>query len=122
MEGVYHIDVVEIGSGRLVSQIDGVFERNVPDGERLEFSVSRLDSAKIFVIELRETGGEFPASGTGGCDDNELSLRFDIFVSSVAALADYSLYVLGVAGDRIVAVYLHAEIVKLLGELLCGGL
>ena len=56
VEGVDHVDVVEVGGGGLVGEVDGVLEREVPDGEGLELCVSGLDAALVLVVELREAG------------------------------------------------------------------
>ena len=62
MEGVDHIDVVEVGSGRLIGQVHRMLERQIPDGEGLELGVSSLHSALIFVVELGEAGGHLTAA------------------------------------------------------------
>ena len=38
MEGVDHVHIVQIGGGRLIGQVHGVAERQVPDGEGSNFA------------------------------------------------------------------------------------
>ena len=76
-----------------------MLERNVPDGERLKFSISCLDAAQVFVVQLGEADCELAASGAGSGNDNKLSLGLDILVSSVTRFAYYSLNVIGVSGN-----------------------
>ena len=71
VEGVDHIDVVEVGSGRLIGQVHRMLERQIPDGEGLELGVSSLHSALIFVVELGEAGGHLTAAGAGGGDHHQ---------------------------------------------------
>ena len=52
VEGVDLIDVVEVGGRRFVSQVDGVIERQIPDRESLEFSITGFDAALVFMIKL----------------------------------------------------------------------
>ena len=91
MEGVYHINVVEVGSSRLIGDIHGVTERKVPDGEGLKLGIACIYSPLMLMVELRETGSHFAASGTGSCNDNELAGSLDIIVPAVAFFADYVL-------------------------------
>ena len=42
MERVDHVDVVQIGGGGLVGQVDGMLEGQIPDGEGLELGVAAL--------------------------------------------------------------------------------
>ena len=52
MEWVYHIYVVKVDRCRLISHIDGVLERNIPDREGLKLSVACLNSTLVIVIKL----------------------------------------------------------------------
>ena len=59
VERVDEVDVVQVGGGGFVGDVDGVFQRQVPDGERFKFRVARFVSVFRFVIELAETGRQF---------------------------------------------------------------
>ena len=71
MEGVDHVDVVEVGGGGLVGDVDGVLQRQVPHGEGLELGVACADASLVLVVELREAGGHLAAAGSGSGDDDE---------------------------------------------------
>ena len=71
MEGVNHINVVQICGGSLVSQVNGVFERDIPDRKRLKFGIAGFHAAFILVIKLRQAGSHLTAPGTGGGHDNK---------------------------------------------------
>ena len=104
MVGVDHIDVVEVGGRRLVGDVDGMVERQVPDRECLVLCISRLDAALVVVVELRQACRHLAAAGTGGGDDDKLLCRLDIFVLAVAFVADDVGDVVGIAFDVVVAV------------------
>ena len=52
MEGIDLVDVIEIGRGGFVGEIDRVIQREIPHRERLEFCITGPDSAPMLVIEL----------------------------------------------------------------------
>ena len=52
MEGVYHIYVIKIRRGCLISKVHGMLERYVPDGEGLVLRITCLDPALEFMIKL----------------------------------------------------------------------
>ena len=47
MEGVDHIDVVEVGCSSLVGDIDRVLERDAPNGEGLKFGIAGFDTNQV---------------------------------------------------------------------------
>ena len=116
MEGVDHIYVVKVGGRRLVGEVHGVLERQVPDGEGLKLRVARAHTVLVLMVELGEAGGHLAAAGAGGSDDDERMRRFDIFVAAEALVADDVGNVGGVAGDGVVAVVAHAQRVEPLDE------
>lgn len=59
MERVDHIDITEVSSCGLVRHVDGMFERQIPDGESFKFGITGFDAALKIVINLRETGCHF---------------------------------------------------------------
>ena len=73
MERIDHVDVGKISGCRFISNVNGMLERNAPDGECLEFCISGLDPALILVIELGKTGSHLSGTGTGSGNDDELS-------------------------------------------------
>ena len=52
MERVNHINIVKVGGRRLISDVYGVLERNVPYREGFKFRVSCLNAALVLVVKL----------------------------------------------------------------------
>ena len=52
MEGVNHINILQIRRSSLVGQVDGMLEGQIPDGEGFEFGITGLNAALIFMIQL----------------------------------------------------------------------
>lgn len=50
MEGVYHIDIVQIGSSGLVGDIDRVAQWQVPDRESLKLGIASRNASLMFVV------------------------------------------------------------------------
>ena len=73
VERVDHVHIVKVGCGSLVSDIDGVFQRQVPHGERLELSIAGTDAALVLVVELTEADGHLAAAGTRSRNDDQLA-------------------------------------------------
>ena len=105
-----HIDVLEIGGRRLVSEIDRMLERQVPDRERFKFCVAGLNAPLMLMIKLRKTGCHFSAARTGSGYDDKLARRFDKFIFAVSLIADNQIHVSGIARDRIVQIGMNAAL------------
>ena len=103
MEGVDHVDVVEVGGRRLVRQVDRVLERQVPDGEGLKLGVPGLDAALVLMVQLRKADRHLAAAGARRRHDDERALRLDVIVFAVALVADDVRHVVGVPGDLVMA-------------------
>ena len=80
VERVDHVDIVEVGGGRLVGDVDRMFERQAPYGEGLELGISGLYAALVFVVELAEAYGHLAAAGSGGGDDHQRPGGLDVVV------------------------------------------
>ena len=52
MERVNHVHIVEVGSGSLIGDIDGMLQGEVPYGEGLKLRITGTDPAFVLVIEL----------------------------------------------------------------------
>ena len=59
---VDEVDVLQVGGGRLVGDVDRVVQGQVPDGEGLELGVAGADAAPVVVVELGEAGGQLAAA------------------------------------------------------------
>ena len=99
MERIDHIHIIEVGSCSLVSKVYRVLKRYIPDRECLEFCISGLYAAFVFVVELGETCGHLTASRARCCNDDERSCGLDIIVLAVAFVADDLFYVVWISVD-----------------------
>ena len=52
MEGVDHVDIIEVRGGSLIGEVDRVAERQVPDREGLEFRIAGFNATAVLMIEL----------------------------------------------------------------------
>ena len=116
VEGVYHVDVVEVGGRGLVGEVDGVLERQVPDREGLELRVARLHAALVLVIELRQAGGHLAAAGAGRGDDDELARRLYVVVLAEAVVGDDKGEVGGIVRYPVLHIDAHVHGLQALAE------
>ena len=91
-----------------------MLKRNVPDGEGLVFCITGLDATLVFVIKLRKTSGHFAAAGSRRRDYHKGASGLDIFIFTVAVVADDELRIGGVTGNGIMPIYLKPEGFELL--------
>ena len=119
VEGINHVDVIEVGGGRLVGNVHRVIERNIPDREGLPLRVPRLDPALVVVVQLRQAGRHLAGARAGSRHDHEVAASLHVLVGAVSLVRDDALDVRGVAGDREVAVDADAELLEALLHL--GG-
>ena len=118
VEGVDHVDVVEVGGGGLVGDVDRVVQRQVPDREGLELRVARGDAPLVVVVDLGQAGGHLAAARAGGGDDHQVPPGLDVLVAPVALGRDDAGDVTGVAGDGEVTVDGDAQRLELALEVL----
>ena len=64
MEGVDHIDIVQVSSRSLVSEVYRMLQREVPDREGLVFRIAGADAALEIMVELGQAGRHLTAAGT----------------------------------------------------------
>ena len=88
MEGIDHIDIVQIRRRRLIGEIDGVLERNIPDGKGFVLGITRLDPPLVVMIKLGEAGRHLPAPRPRGRDHHKGSCGLDILIFAVPVVAD----------------------------------
>ena len=113
---VDHVDVFKIGGSGLISEVDRVLEREIPDWEAFVFGIASTDSAFVVVIELRETGRHLSASWTWSGHDNDWSSGFNVFVSSKAFFGYDEWDVAWISGDLVVFVDLDSVVGELSDE------
>ena len=119
MEGVDHVDIVKVGGGGLIGEVNGVLERHIPDGEGLKLRIACVHAAAVLMIKLAQAGCHFAAARAGCGDDDEAALGLNIIVLAEAVFRHDKLDIRGVIGNYIVAVDTHAERFEPLLEHLC---
>ena len=124
VEGIDHVHVGKIRRGCFVSDVDRVLQRKVPDGEGFKLRVSGFQTAAVFVIDLAQAGGHFPAARPRRGHDDEGMAGFDIVVAAEAFVGNDMAHVGGIAGNGIMSVHAHAQggetVFKLCGCTLVG--
>ena len=119
---VDHVDVAHVRGRRLIGEIDGMPERDVPNRKRFKFCVSGADAAFVLMIKLRKTGRHFSAAGAGRGDDDKLARGFDVIVFAEALVAYDERDIRRIILNRIMPVYPNAKCFQPFLELLCRGL
>ena len=109
MEGVDHIDIVQVSRRSLVSEVYRMLQREVPDREGLVFRIAGADAALEIMVELGQAGRHLTAAGTRSSNDDERTCRLNVLVAAVSVIADDERDVGGIARDGVVAVDLHAQ-------------
>ena len=112
-----HVAVIEIDGRRLVSDIERVVKRKVPDRERFELRVSCNAPHAVFVVDLRKAGSELARTGTWRSDDHNRLFGLDVFVLAVAHVGNDSVDIGGIARRQIVVIDPNAAPLKLGAEL-----
>ena len=95
-----------------------MFERKIPDGERLIFGVAGTDAALVFVEQLAQAGGHLTAARAWRRHDDHRPGGLDVVVFSIAVVADNQRDVGRIVGDGIVTVDPNAKLCQLAGELI----
>ena len=113
VEGIDHVDVVEVCGSGLVGDVHRVIQGQVPDREGLELGVAGGQAAGMVVVHLRQAGGHLAAARPRSGDDDEIAGRLDVLIAPIALLGDDEGDVPGISGDRIVAVDRDAQLLQL---------
>ena len=113
MEGVDHVDIVQVGGGGLIGQVHRVLQGQVPDGEGLKLGVAGLYAALVFMVQLGQADRHFSAAGAGCSDHHQGPLGLDVVVFAVALIADDPRHIAGITGDLVVAEGADAQAVEL---------
>ncbi len=122
MEGVDHVDVVEVGSGGLVGYVDRVLQGKVPHREGLELGIAGTDAAFVLVVELRQAHSHLATARAGCGDDDERTAGLHIVVLAKAFVAGYEFHIVGIAVDEVVDIRLNAQSLQTVTEGIGGML
>ena len=102
VERIDDVRIVEVGGCRLVCDVDGMRERQVPHREGLEFGIASLDAAQVLVVELRQAGSELARARTRGGNHHKGARRLHELVLAIALGRNNQVDIVGVALDGIV--------------------
>ena len=119
MERVDHVDIVQIGGSSLVSQVDRVLQRQIPDREGLIFCIAGVYTAFVLMVKLGKAGCHLSASRSRCGNDNERAGCLDVLVLSVSLIAHDQRHIMRVARNRVVNVNRDAELLQSLLESVC---
>ena len=116
MEGIDHVDIVQIRRGSLVGQIDRVLERQIPDREGLEFRIASPDPPFVFMINLGEAGSHFSAARSRRGDDHQRPGGLDIIIFTIPLIADNQGGIAGIPRDHIMQIDPDAQLFQIFTE------
>ena len=122
MVRINHIDVAEIRRSGFVSDVDGVPQGQVPDGESFELCIPRAHAALVFVVKLRKAGGELAAARPRRRYDDERLGGFDVRVGAVPLVGHDDVHFGGIPLRLVVYVRFQPVVVKFVDEFIGGGL
>ena len=105
MERVDHIHIVQIGSGSFVCQINGMFQRDIPDRECLKLRITGTNTTFLLMVQLRQAGSHLSASRTRSCDNDQRTSGFDVIILSIAFVTDNMRNVIWISVNGIKNVY-----------------
>ena len=80
VEGIDHIDILQIDCGCFIGNVQWMFQRNVPYWKSFELGVASCMSFLAFMIQLVQTSSEFAASWSRSCHYNDWFSCFNVFV------------------------------------------
>ena len=109
MEGVDHVDVVQVGCSCLVCDVHRMVQGKVPDGEGLEFGVSCLDATFMLVVELREAYRHLAAARPWSRYDYQGTSCLHVVVLSESFVRVNQGHVVGVALDGVMIIGTYAK-------------
>ncbi len=109
MEWIYDIVIVEVGGSGLVSDVYRVRKRKIPYRECFILSITCLDAAFIFVVQLRKARCHLSGARAGCGNYDQWSACFKVFVLAIALIAYDMVDVVRVAGDRVMQIACYPQ-------------
>ena len=86
-----------------------MLQRDIPDWESFKFGISCLDTALVFMVKLRKAGSHFSTTRSWCSDNDQWSGGFNIVILAKAVIADDMFYIIWVAINAVVAIYLDSH-------------
>ena len=109
MERVDHVDILKIGSGGFVCDVDGVLQREIPDREGLELGVAGFNPALILLVELAQADRHLAATGTGCRHDHQRAGCLHVLVLAKTVGRVNEINIRGIALNDIVVIDFDTE-------------
>ena len=122
MEGVDHVNVVQVCGCGLVGDVDRMAEGKVPDREGLELGVAGLNAAFVLLVQLAKAYCHLSAAGAGSRDNYQRLGCFYVVVLTEAFVRINKGYVVGVAFNCVVIVHLDVHVLQALAVSICACL
>ena len=116
VEVVNNIGIIKVHRGRLIGQVHGVFQGEIPDREGFKLGVAGIIAALVFVVDLRESGGQLAGARAGRGDHDKVTGGFRKLIAAKTLFGHDEVRIGGVAGDNAVARHLESEALDLVDE------
>ena len=116
MEGINHVVIVQIDSRGLISDVDGMFQREIPNGERFKLGIASLHAALMLLIKLAEAYGHLAGARAGGSHQYQGAGRFNILVRTETGIGHDMLHIVGIALNVIMLINRNAKGLQALFE------
>ena len=113
VERVNHVHVVQVSRCSFVSEVDRVLERDVPNRERFKLGIASLDTALVFMINLREADSHLSTTRTRSGHHHEFARSFNKFILAITVIAHHERDVARITGNRIMAIDLESKAFEL---------
>ena len=116
MEGVYHIDIIEVGRSSLIGNVHRMLERETPHREGFKLRITGLYATLVLIVKLTETYCHLTAAGTGGGDDDKRTRSLHIVIASETIVRINEIDIGRITLDGVVIISSDAEAFESLAE------
>ena len=113
---VDHVGIIEIHRGGLICQVHGVFQREVPDGERLKLGIARIHATLVLVEHLGKARGQLARSRPRCGDNHQVASSFRVLIAAQAFIGNDEIHVRRISRDHPVAGNFQAQALQPLHE------
>ena len=114
MEGINHVDVVKVGSGSLVGNVDRVFQRKIPYGEGLKLGIASLDAALMLIVELAKANSHLSAARSRSGNNHQRASGFHVIIAPKAFVGINKCHIIGIAINGIMVIGPDAKALQFL--------
>ena len=122
MEGVNHVDIVQVGSGSLVCNVYWVLQGQIPYGESLELGISCTHATLVLVVQLAKAYSHLAAARARSRNNNQGATGFNIVILAKSLVRRYEVHVVRIALNKIMAIGVDAVALQPLAKSNGGGL